>query len=80
MGFREKMQLWVIEALQAMDNEGPINNVAKHIWLNHELDLQQAGEHFFSWQYDMRWAAQKLIDKNKLGLRKNGAKSIWYIR
>lgn len=80
MGFREDMQRWVIEALHASNNEGSIIQVAKHIWLNHENDLRNAGDHFFSWQYDMRWAAQHLRNVHKLGLKKVGPKSVWYVR
>jgi hypothetical protein len=28
----------------------------------------------------MRWAAQRLREKGKAGLRKNGGKSVWFLR
>lgn len=80
MLYRERLQLWVREALGDLGGQGLVNDVAKHIWLKHENDLRQLGDPFFSWQYDMRWAAQRLRETNKLGLRRQGAKSVWYLR
>ncbi len=78
--YREKLQLWVREALGALGGEGSVNDVARQIWLDHEQDLRGEGEHFYSWQYDMRWAAQRLRETGKAGLKKNGSKSVWFLR
>ncbi len=80
MTHREKLQLWVREALGELGGEAPINAVAKRIWLSREKDLKQAGDHFYSWQYDIRWAAQKLRDAGALGIRKEGSRSIWTLK
>jgi len=78
--YREKLQLWIREALGALGGEANINQIAKHIWDNHENDLRQSGDVFFSWQYDMRWAAQQLRRKGLLGLRTEGSKSVWTLK
>lgn len=78
--YREKLELWVREALGALGGEGHINEVAREIWLAHENDLREQGEHFYSWQYDIRWAAQKLRESGKAGLRKQGSRSVWYLK
>ncbi|TPG41432.1 hypothetical protein EAH79_08895 [Sphingomonas koreensis] len=78
--YRDKLQLWVREALGKLGGQGLVNEVARQIWLDHETDLRGSGEHFFSWQYDMRWAAQRLRETGKLGLRKQGSKSIWFLK
>lgn len=80
MLYRERLQLWVREALGRLGGEGSVNDVAREIWLKHENDLKECGQHFYSWQYDMRWAAQRLREVNQLGLRKEGSKSIWTLR
>lgn len=79
MAYREKMQLWVREALGALGGRAEIIAVAKHVWANHEADLKD-GDQFFTWQYDMRWAAQTLRDKGSLGLEKVGSKSLWVLK
>lgn len=50
---------------------------AKHIWLNHEQDLREGGSVFFTWQYDMRWAAQRLRNDGILMATGRGAASRW---
>lgn len=80
MTYRDKLQLWTRESLGKLGGEAPINDVAKQIWLDHENDLRQAGDAFYSWQYDMRWAAQNLRRKGALGLRQEGSKSIWTLK
>ena len=80
MAFREHLKDWVREALGKLGGEATINDVARQIWLDHETDLKNSGEYFYSWQYDMRWAAQRLRDKGKLGLRTVGAKSLWVLK
>ncbi len=80
MLFRERLMLWVREALGALGGSGTINDVAKHLWDNHEAELRDAGEHFYSWQTDLRWAAQQLRNKRLIGLSKIGSKSLWVLK
>lgn len=79
-GFRENLKDWVREALGKLGGRASINEVARQIWIDHETDLKGAGDHFFSWQYDMRWAAQQLRDKGVLSVHKQGAKSVWTLK
>lgn len=76
MKYQEKLQLWVREALGALGGESSVNDVAKHIWDNHQGNLKLEGDRFYSWQYDMRWAAQQLCEEGMAGLRKQGGKTI----
>jgi hypothetical protein len=41
---------------------GTVVEVAREIWQRHEADLRGSGDLFYTWQYDMRWAAQVLRD------------------
>ena len=76
--YREALQRWVLEAVSAIGGSGGVNDVARAIWERREHELRRS-EGFYSWQYDMRWAAQKLREKKLLGVRKEGSKSIWYV-
>ena len=60
MATREDLQDWVVQALESLGGTGAIVQVAKHIWENHSEELQSSGDLFYTWQYDMRWAATKL--------------------
>lgn len=40
--------------------------VAEYIWANHELELRDSGDFFYTWQYDLRWVAKVLRDEGVL--------------
>ncbi len=74
---KEKLQKWVVDALSAQ-GASTVTDVAKHIWIHHEADLKQSGDLLYTWQYDMRWAAQELQDKHVIEKRKSDRK--WQLR
>ncbi|WP_308492285.1 hypothetical protein [Microbacterium terrisoli] len=57
---RETFKAFVVEALRSLGGSGSVVEVTKYIWQVHENDLRQSGDLFFTWQYDVRWAAQYL--------------------
>jgi hypothetical protein len=59
---KSDLQAWVVEALASLGGSATVVPVCREIWLRHELDLRASGDLFFTWQYDVRWAAQKLRD------------------
>lgn len=67
---------WVIEALKANSGEGSILYVAQHIWKHHEKDLH-GHDLFYSWQYDMRWAATELRKKGLLVSAETDRRGKW---
>ncbi|QNF94428.1 hypothetical protein [Janibacter sp. YB324] len=62
----EVLKPWIVEALQSGGREKSILEVAKFVWEHHEQELRDAGDLFFSWQYDLRWAAQALRNEGEL--------------
>ncbi|WP_026060530.1 hypothetical protein [Pseudaminobacter salicylatoxidans] len=50
---------WVVAALKAAGGSASILYVAKHIWEQHQNELKE-NDLFFTWHYDMRWAATEL--------------------
>ena len=80
MASRDDLQDWICEALRSSGGSAKYVNVAKFIWQNHEQDLRASGDLFFTWQYDMRWAANLL---RKQGLLKQVAaspKGVWVLQ
>lgn len=57
---------WVLEALQQLGGSAEVIDVSKRVWRNHEADLVASGDLFYTWQYDLRWAAQRLRDSGRL--------------
>ena len=60
MASREDLVDWVHKALKDLGGKGTIVDICKHIWKNHERELRDSGDLFFTWQYDMRWAGDHL--------------------
>jgi len=68
MTTREKLKIWILDALNEAGQPLSVVEVAKHIWDHHEHDLRASGDLFYTWQYSMRWAAQVLRQEGKLTL------------
>lgn len=66
MATKDDLKSWTIEALRATGGELHHIRVAEMVWTLHEDELRASGDLFFTWQYDLRWAAQKLRDSGKL--------------
>jgi hypothetical protein len=68
MASRDDLRDWVFKAVEDSGGKTSLINVAKHIWQSHEPELRGSGDLFYTWQYDMRWAAQRLRDQGRLTL------------
>ncbi|MGI3164337.1 hypothetical protein [Pseudooceanicola sp. 200-1SW] len=68
MAVKTDLQDWVFDAVKQLDGEASVAEVAKVIWEKHEADLRSSGDLFYTWQYDMRWAAEWLRKQNRLKL------------
>ena len=80
MATRNNLYDWVHEALMELGGSGTIVQIAKEIWKSHKEDLQKSGDLFYTWQYDMRWAANKM---RKNGVMKSASVSphgIWELK
>ncbi|WP_392467828.1 hypothetical protein ACF3NS_03520 [Arsenicicoccus cauae] len=79
MATRDDLMTWVHESLRQRGGSGTVVEVAKDIWQAHEMDLRQSGDLFYTWQYDMRWAATKLRQTGRLA-EAEGRKGLWRLR
>jgi hypothetical protein len=66
MATKQDLMPWVEEALTELGGRGTVVEVCEVVWRRHELDLRNSGSLFYTWQYDIRWAAQKLRDSGRL--------------
>ena len=79
MSNRNDLQDWVYEALQNLNGKGRIIDVAKYIWKHYENKLRASGDMFYTWQYDMRWAATKLRESKKILPAEKSQKGVWQL-
>ena len=56
----------MLQALRELGGTGTIVEVCKIAWRDHHEELEASGDLFFTWQYDIRWAAQYLRDNGYL--------------
>lgn len=68
---------WVIEALESMSGSGSVVDVSRVVWQRHEHDLRLSGDMFYTWQYDIRWAGQKLRDEGLLVSAQGDRRAPW---
>ena len=76
---RQDLREWVLSALISLGGEAQVVDVAKHIWQHHEAELRRAGDLFFTWQYDMRWAAKRLRDEGRLAAAEAYPRGTWAV-
>ena len=68
---------WLLEALRTNGGGGTIVQLCKHIWEKHESDLRSSGDLFYTWQYDVRWAANELRRTGKMKPVEMSPKGLW---
>jgi len=77
---REDLEDLVFDAVVANGGSATIVQVAEAIWSKHEPALRNSGDLFYTWQYDIRWAAQRLRDNGKFKDTKTAARSRWEVK
>jgi hypothetical protein len=76
-----KMDLsaWVRDALTQQGGSASIVHVCRHIWQVHEMELRMSGDLFYTWQYDVRWAAYQLREAGVMKPEKESPKGVWQL-
>jgi hypothetical protein len=74
---KEDLRVLVIEALNNYGGQASIVQVCTHVWNNHREQLEASGDLFYTWQYDIRWAAQALRDEKIMHADELSPRGIW---
>ena len=77
MARKENLRKWLIEALKAHNGSASIVEICKYVWKNYENELRRSGDLFFTWQYDIRWAADQLRKEGIMRAADLSPKGIW---
>lgn len=80
MATRIVLERWTEEALKAYRGKASIVDVCRHIWGKHESTLRESGALFFTWQYDVRWAANRLRRKGVMKAAEASPVGMWELR
>lgn len=73
------LQDLLYNAINAMGGKANIIDVCKYVWAHHEKDLKKSGDLFYTWQYDIRWAAVELRKNNRMKAAEKSPNGIWEI-
>ncbi|TBL67461.1 hypothetical protein [Paenibacillus thalictri] len=76
---RQKLIDKVEEAIKSYNGKATIVQISKYIWDNYEQELRESGDIFYTWQYEIRWAAKKLRDKGIMKSVDMSPRGIWEI-
>jgi hypothetical protein len=71
------LEQWIQAALRSLGGSATIVDVSKEIWKEHESDLRSSGDLFYTWQYDMRWAALVLRKNNTIKDAASSPQGVW---
>jgi hypothetical protein len=71
------LQVWIVEALTQLGGTGSIIDVCRVVWQRHEADLRASGDLYYTWQYDLRWAATKLRHAGILAETESKSRHPW---
>ena len=72
MATRADLTDWVHQALAELGGQGSQLDVAKVVWRHHEHELRESGDLFYTWQYDIRWAATRLRKRGVMAANRAG--------
>ncbi len=65
--------------IKLMGGKATIIDVCKYIWEKYESNLRNSGDLFYSWQYDIRWAATNLRKSKKMKAAEESPRGLWEI-
>lgn len=77
MATRADLVDWLKEALITLGGKSQIAPICAQVWERHEKELRASGNLFFTWQYDIRWAATRLRKKGLMKSADESPKGIW---
>lgn len=66
-------------SIKKMGGQTNIIDVCKYIWQHHQQELLNSGDLFYTWQYDIRWAATELRKTKRMKAAEQSPRGIWEI-
>lgn len=67
----------LIEVLKELGGKGTIIEICKKFWEINGKDLSEKNDLFYTWQYDIRWAATELRKSKIMKSKDISPRGIW---
>lgn len=77
---KKDLPMLLKDTLEQLGGKASLINVCKRFWQEHQDELISSDDLFYTWQYDIRWAATEL---RKMGIMKSkdaSPKGIWELK
>ena len=74
---RVVMTDWVLNALKSLGGKATIVEVAKVVWKDNRPTIEKSGDMLYTWQYDLRWAADILRRQGHLRPTSHVDRGVW---
>lgn len=74
---REDLPHILHESITELGGAADIVTVCKHVWDNYRVELEKSGDLFYTWQYDIRWAATELRKNGIMRPAESSARGVW---
>ncbi|MGI6362247.1 MAG: hypothetical protein ACOX21_00380 [Bacillota bacterium] len=65
------------DSLKQLGGAATIVDVCKYVWTKYNMELERSGDLFYTWQYDIRWAATELRKTKKMRSSELSPKGVW---
>lgn len=79
MAERADLVNWLEAVLGGLGGEATLVEVSRRIWEQHEEELRASGDLFYTWQYDLRWAAHRLRRSGRMKAAEDAPSGTWQL-
>ena len=76
---KEMLPDLLYSVLRDMGGHGSIIGICKQFWCKYENELKNSGDLFYTWQYDIRWAATALRKTGRMKDANLSPNGVWEI-
>ena len=74
------LRTWIVAALNDLGGSASLVGICREVWKQHKAELEQSGDLFYTWQYDIRWAATQLRTEGVLMSAKASPRGLWELK
>lgn len=68
---------FILEALEVNGGSATIPQIGRYVWETYRRELEGAGDFFYVWQYELRWAGDLLVRQKRI--KKGPPSGTWHL-
>jgi hypothetical protein len=77
IGSKDQLRWWVVDALRELGGSAALVDICRWVWDHKRQALKDSGDLFYTWQYDIRWAATQLRTEGRLRPASVSPRGVW---